>query len=105
MNLASLAVRPSVRALLKDWCVPGELPDALAFFTRYPHLAEDGELVGELAYEEFWLRRQAGETIDVEAFCSQFPAHQDYLLAVIGSDVEMAGHPSRADRIREKGEP
>ncbi len=68
--------QPAIRLLLKEvvgrWQA-GESPDARAVIERNPEIAADKSVVIDLAYEEFCLRVDAGETIDRDAFCDQFP--------------------------------
>lgn len=82
-----------VRDIRSEW-LQGAVPDAQQALQQYPDLLEDRSAVVELAYEEFCLRRQAGEEIDLEAFCARFPHIQSYLLRVLSADQMLAGHAS-----------
>jgi tetratricopeptide (TPR) repeat protein len=61
----------------------GTGPDATTFLQRYPELADDPSLVAELAYEEYCLRVQHGQIMDVDAFCARFPAVREALQAIL----------------------
>jgi serine/threonine protein kinase/tetratricopeptide (TPR) repeat protein len=83
---AQANARKIASAILDDW-FRGEPPDAAAALARYPDLLEDKAAVIDLAYEEFCLRYQAGESLDAEAFCSRFPgleAELRRLIVVVG---------------------
>jgi len=54
----------------------GEAPNALAAINSHPEVASVKSLVIDLAYEEFCLRSEAGETLDIGEFCSRFPDYQ-----------------------------
>ncbi len=51
----------------------GDAPDAGKVLFEHPELSDRKSLVLELAYEEFYRRREAGDDIDVESFCERFP--------------------------------
>src|SRR5262249_38151121 len=48
----------------------------------------------DLAYEEFFLRRQAGEKIDVQAFCNEFPGRRSSLRRILEADEALVRCPS-----------
>src|SRR5258706_1112831 len=50
----------------------GEEPEAAAALRDDPELATDRQIVLYLAYEEYCLRREAGEGIDAGAFAAKF---------------------------------
>ncbi|MFO0879377.1 MAG: serine/threonine-protein kinase [Gemmataceae bacterium] len=88
---ASDPVRSSrlARQIASAW-LEGAPPDAHAALAEHPELAEDRSALAELAYEEFCLRKQAGETIDVEAFCASFPAIESFLHRILAADLYLA---------------
>ena len=49
----------------------GAKPDARAFLDAHPEIAENKDLVLDLAYEEFCLRRDAGEKLDPAEFAAR----------------------------------
>jgi serine/threonine protein kinase len=83
-----------VRAIHRQWR-NGEPPDTLAALSDHPALGEDPSLVFDLAYEEFCLRRNAGETVDVEEFCTRFPEScRSFIQRMLLADQEIGYHPS-----------
>ena len=52
----------------------GETPDAGMLLGDHPELDGRKSLVIELAYEEYFRRVDAGDTVDVDSFCRRFPA-------------------------------
>jgi len=72
-------VRRQAAAVKADWA-RGEPPDARAALDRHPELLADKSVVLDLAYEEFFLRTEAGERVDPDAFCDRFPAFRSSLL-------------------------
>src|SRR5262245_54488957 len=51
----------------------GAAPDTRAALAGDPDLVADKSIVLDLGYEEYCLRRQAGENPDLEEFCDAFP--------------------------------
>ncbi len=51
----------------------GKSPDAEEILERHPRLRDQHSLVLDLAYEEYCLRREAGERVAVSTFCERFP--------------------------------
>jgi serine/threonine protein kinase len=89
VDLAAFLARP-VRSLGRQLAEEfGQLwkesagPDAATFLMRYPELADDPSILAELAYEEYCVRCQHGETADVEAFCARFPTVREVLQQIL----------------------
>src|SRR5262249_51489560 len=72
-------------------------PNTLAALADNPDLGEDRSAVLDLAYEEFCLRRDKGETLDIEDFCARFPHCRSYLRHMLLADQMIAEHPSSLD--------
>lgn len=51
----------------------GQQPDALDFLSRHPGLRDQKSLVLNLAYEEYCLRKEAGEPLALSSYCERFP--------------------------------
>ena len=76
-------------AIQERWAA-GEPPDALAALAAYPALAADRKLVIQLAYEEYCLRTEGGETVDAVAFAARFPDPDD--IAALFAVKSALGH-------------
>lgn len=57
----------------------GERPAAADYLERFPELGADGDPVLSLAYEEYCLREERGESPDPERFCARYAAWTDSL--------------------------
>jgi serine/threonine protein kinase/Tfp pilus assembly protein PilF len=57
--------------------------DARDFLSGHPELTADKSMVLDLAYEEYCLRREAGESPDADEFCRRFPAFKSSLRQLI----------------------
>jgi serine/threonine protein kinase len=62
------------KAIKAAWQEGAAPPAADAAAAVEPALAADPKVLLDLAYEEYRLRREAGEEVDVEAFAAQFPS-------------------------------
>ncbi len=51
----------------------GNDPNAQAVLDQHPHLCDHESLVLDLAYEEYCLRREAGERVVLSTYCDRFP--------------------------------
>ncbi len=58
--------------VISTWCA-GDRPDTAEFLSRYPDLRQRQSVLLGLAYEEYCLRKEAGETLTLESFCDRFP--------------------------------
>lgn len=70
--LPERALRAMASAVKVRWR-NGERPDALRAVAELPALRYAKSIQLDLAYEEYCLRREAGESLDVEEFCDRFP--------------------------------
>ncbi|MFO0843185.1 MAG: serine/threonine-protein kinase [Gemmataceae bacterium] len=77
------------REIRSAW-MDGTPPDAQAALAQHPALAGDRSAVLELAYEEFCLRREAGEALDAEEFCARFPQVRTELRLMLSTDQALA---------------
>lgn len=62
-----------VLRLIRRWR-NGATPGARSALDQHPELVDNPVLALDLAYEEFCLRRERGESVRASAFCDQFPA-------------------------------
>lgn len=81
--LAEGDLRSSVIAEVHLQQSDGRLFDARALLSERPELEDRKSIVVELAYEEFCQRIEAGESVDCDAFCRQFPACENSLQRLI----------------------
>jgi serine/threonine protein kinase/Tfp pilus assembly protein PilF len=72
-SLAKSGIHRKVSEIIEHWrsSQPGDSRQVLA---EHSELAGDRSLALDLIYEEFCLRRESGEVVDVERFCERFPA-------------------------------
>jgi serine/threonine protein kinase len=90
----------------------GAGPNANAALRAEPALEADKVVLCDLAYEEYRLRRDAGERIDPDAFCERFPNFRSSLRrmlnvdrVVLGSDApSLSGYLLGPERWPEPGE-
>jgi len=73
MKYADSELEQLVQQKIEDW-VAGESPDAARFLGNHPEVCVHEHLVLDLLYEEFCIRREAGEDVSADSFCDQFPA-------------------------------
>jgi eukaryotic-like serine/threonine-protein kinase len=66
------ANREFVDGVIESWRSDGQ-PDARRVLHQHPEIASDRSLALDLVYEEYCLRREAGEQIDTDEFCQKFP--------------------------------
>lgn len=81
--LAEVGLRSSVISEVRRRQSYGQLLDARVLLDEHPEVAGRKSIVIELAYEEFCQRTEAGESVDREAFCRQFPACENSLRRLI----------------------
>jgi hypothetical protein len=72
-------------AYVSQWA-NGEIPDALEALRQDPALAGKRDIVLHLAFEEYRLRKERGEVIDLDAFIAKFPTRRASLRRVISLD-------------------
>src|SRR5262249_54999920 len=85
--------------VIKAGGAAGAPPDARAALESHPNFGRHKSVALDLAYEEFCLRREAGEAVDPDEFCERFPAYRSSLRQVIWADRLMS---ALADRIPEE---
>ena len=71
-----------------------QAPDALEFLAEHSSVRENRALSLELAYEEYCVRRENGESLDIAVFCERFPSISRSLHRQIEVDEYIRGHPS-----------
>ncbi len=59
------------------------MPDLESVLAAYPGMKASRSVIVDHLYGEYYRRCREGETIDAVAFCEQFPAFRDSLLAII----------------------
>src|SRR5690349_176321 len=78
---------------LKEAWRGGTHADAVRALDENPALLRHRTLVVDLAYEEYCIREQAGDTPAAESFCRQFPAYHSEIREVIRGHRLLADHP------------
>ncbi|WP_145086455.1 hypothetical protein [Anatilimnocola aggregata] len=81
MSTASF-YRSQVDTIVDKWRA-GEKPDALHVFAEHPELLQHRSLAIDLAYEEFCLREEHGETVEPEKFGARFQGMSHSLTRVL----------------------
>ena len=71
-------LRARLDAIKESWRL-GTPADACAALSADAELRANKPALLDLAYEEFRIRVEAGEEVDVEAFCERFPAFRTSL--------------------------
>ncbi len=123
MSLAArvLNPRPVVTATLdalrdritRVWRCRETDPDAWAALQSHPQLWNDKGVVLDLAYEEYFLRENAGQALDSEVFCERFAPYRSSLRKLIHAHQWLTPHldkleepppPAEAIRWPETGE-
>ena len=74
-----------VSEVRRQW-LRNRTPNAVAFLADHPSVARYPSLLVDLAYEEYFLRREQGECVDASTFCRQFPIVQRELMECIQVD-------------------
>jgi serine/threonine protein kinase/tetratricopeptide (TPR) repeat protein len=96
---------PAAAKAVKSRWWRGTPPDTLAVLAEHPDLAEDRAAVLDLAYEEYWLRRQAGEDLDPEAYAARYPGMQASMLRMLVIDEAVGDGPALFDAVETAGWP
>jgi serine/threonine protein kinase len=73
----------------------GRVPDAQQVIADHPELASDKSTVLHLAYEEFCLRTDAGESIDSREYCGRFPMFRSSLARLLEVHHYFSDHPEQ----------
>jgi serine/threonine protein kinase len=90
------SLRRQAEDVKAEWARRGR-PDARAALAEHPDLAADRSLVLDLAYEEYCLRKEAGEDVDPEDFCARFPVYRTSVRRLIGAHELFEGNPQLLD--------
>src|SRR4051812_47821638 len=86
-------VRQRAAVLKQSWASKAAPPDAATALEDDPELASVKSIYLDLAYEEYCLRRQRGETVDVEHFVARFPRHCRALKELIETHLYLSKNP------------
>src|SRR4051812_39694343 len=98
-STASVAQPPRRRAEnIKFAWARGAEPDTRAALAGDPDLLADKSIVLDLAYEEYCLRRDAGEDPDLDDFCNGFPPYRSSLRRLLAAHQFLAERPELLDR-------
>jgi serine/threonine protein kinase len=76
------SARRQAECVLQEWSA-GLPPDTQAALSRFPELRLDKSIVLDLAYEEYCLRRERGEELEIEAYCDAYADHRMSLRRLI----------------------
>ncbi|HVX63340.1 MAG TPA: serine/threonine-protein kinase [Pirellulales bacterium] len=74
VDLAYRWERPEGRRRLED------------YLAEFPQLADQGELPSDLIYEEYYVRKQAGDDLCVDDCCQRFPQQAEELRRLLGGE-------------------
>jgi serine/threonine protein kinase len=74
--------RRKVDSVIEEWRA-GAIPDARELILKIPELREHRAASIDLAYEEYCLRKEAGQDIDTKEFCRKFPTIQHSLTRML----------------------
>jgi len=96
-----------VKADLRRRFERGENPAVAGYLEQFPRLAAADSRVISLIYEEYCLREERGERLDVESFCDRYPDWRDSLASQLRYHrllSQAAGLPPPKPRFPEAGE-
>ncbi len=93
-----------VSRVISTWRA-GSKPDASEILARHPTLSERHSLVIDLAYEEFCLRREAGEKVALSTFCERFPTVRQSLHVLLAAHECTEEDADAAASLTEAGWP
>ena len=79
----------------------GHHPNACDVLQRHPDLRQRHSLVLDLAYEEYCLRREAGEQVALSTYCELFPTVRKSLRVLLAADECTEDDPDFADSMVE----
>lgn len=82
-----------VAAVVKEQLRRGESPDLVTLLAENPELKAYRSIFLDLAHDEFCRRIDAGETVDTDEFCRQFPSFQNSLCMLIEVDRLLCQDP------------
>src|SRR5262249_35902867 len=84
-----------VLEVISSWRA-GHQPPAPGFVSSHPSMGQQKSMVLDLAYEEYCLRRQAGEQLSPSTFCDKFPTYRRSLARLIEVHEFLESHPQVA---------
>jgi len=91
-DLGSEQARSLASEIKRRW-ESGDQPDARAVLDRHPELRDQPSLIVDLAFEEFCLRKEAGEVLDVAEFCQGFPTCRSALGRLLEAQRFLEANP------------
>jgi serine/threonine protein kinase len=80
-------------SVIKQGWKAGETPDAAQAVAEHAALRNAKSLQLDLAYEEYCLRREAGESPNLDSFCARFPSMQASLHRLLAAHQLLEEHP------------
>ena len=83
---------PDLISQVKRTWQKNKKPDAQAFLAEHPSIKKNRNLVMDVAYEEYCLKREAGESIQASVFCERFPSIARSLYRQIEVDEFVRDH-------------
>ena len=96
-----------IKADLRRRFERGESPAVASYLEEFPRLATADSRVVSLIYEEYCLREERGEDLNVESFCDRYPDWRDSLASQLRYHrllSRAAGLPPPKPRFPEAGE-
>src|SRR5262245_45851144 len=91
------ASRQRLLSELKRGWDSGDPADARAVLAEYPELAGYKDVIADLARQEYWYRRKAGECVDPSGFVSRYPECKTTLRRILSLGENLQGYPHLAD--------
>lgn len=89
----------SLASLLREHHQQGQPIDALQTLDAHPDWWTSKSVVLDLAYEEFCQRREAGEHVDPDQFCTRFPVYQSSLRRTLEVHQLIDENPAALSRL------
>lgn len=96
-----------IKADLRRRFERGESPEVASYLDEFPRLAEADSRVISLIYEEYCLREERGDQLNIESFCDRYPDWRDSLASQLRYHrllSQAAGLPPPPPRFPEAGE-
>ena len=88
---SSMARAGKTASTVKNRWRGGEVPDLAAVLESHPELRDCPSHVLDLAFEEFRIRRQAGESLQAEEFAGRFPSMERSIALLIAAHGRLDG--------------
>lgn len=83
--------RPVVNAIFDRWS-RGESPSTATAVAEFPQLRAFHNELLDLLYEEYCLRRSAGQSIDIDRLCADFPAEAPSLHSIVETEAYLCAN-------------